>query len=231
MSGAGDTVAAIFALGLAASLPYPRTALLANLAAGVVVSKLGTATARPEEVIANHEATTSSLGSAKIRSCPSVCEQVRAWRSEGLRVVLTNGVFDLLHPGHLSLLSQAKAQGDRLIVAINSDRSARALKGPSRPIQDEMARARLLGALEMVDSVTIFDGETPLALITALSPDILVKGADYNLDQVVGRAIVERNGGRVYLIPLIKNQSTTTTINRIIKPDANNIDGISATSR
>jgi D-beta-D-heptose 7-phosphate kinase/D-beta-D-heptose 1-phosphate adenosyltransferase len=137
------------------------------------------------------------------------------WRGHGARVVLTNGCFDLLHPGHLHLITQARARGDRLIVAVNDDASVRRLKGPARPVQPEADRARLLAALAAVDAVVLFPEDTPLAVIDAIRPDILVKGADYRLDAVIGGDLVRARGGTVALVPLLDGFSTTATLGRL----------------
>ncbi len=139
----------------------------------------------------------------------------RRWADLGHATVFTNGCFDLLHPGHICLLEAARAEGDRLIVAINSDLSVRQLKGPDRPLTPEHERAEALLALEAVDRVVIYDEPTPLALIDALSPDVLVKGADWPLDEIVGRATVTDRGGRVVRVPLVEGQSTTAVVDRI----------------
>ncbi len=124
-------------------------------------------------------------------------------------MVLTNGCFDLIHPGHVSLLHQAARQGDRLVVALNSDASVRRLKGPTRPVQKERSRAEVLGAFRVVDLVILFEDDTPLSLIQTLLPDVLVKGADYSEQQVVGGDVVKANGGEVVLVPIVEGQSTT----------------------
>jgi rfaE bifunctional protein nucleotidyltransferase chain/domain len=149
---------------------------------------------------------------APLRKVKSLRDAVR-WREDGTgRVVFTNGVFDLLHTGHIDLLTAARALGDRLIVGINSDASVRRLKGPTRPVRTEAERAYVLAALESVDAVTVFDEDTPLELVLALRPDVLVKGGDYSLDSIVGRREVESWGGRVHVIPLTPGQSTTRII-------------------
>lgn len=137
------------------------------------------------------------------------------WRDEGRPVVLTNGCFDLLHPGHVTLLEAARREGDALVVAINSDLSVRRLKGPGRPLIPEPERAEVLLALEPVDRVVVYDDPTPLALIRALLPDVLVKGADWAMDAIVGRAEVESAGGRVVRVPLVSGRSTSTLVDRI----------------
>jgi D-glycero-beta-D-manno-heptose 1-phosphate adenylyltransferase len=136
-------------------------------------------------------------------------------RRDGKRVVFTNGVFDLLHPGHLRYLRAARAEGDALIVGINSDRSVRINKGPDRPITPEAERAEILAALAVVDAVVIFDEETPAGIIRALQPDVLVKGADWPADQIVGRDTVEARGGRVVRVPVEAGFSTTSILERV----------------
>jgi D-beta-D-heptose 7-phosphate kinase/D-beta-D-heptose 1-phosphate adenosyltransferase len=143
--------------------------------------------------------------------------ECRAWRTEGRRIVLTNGCFDLLHPGHLALLEAARAEGDRLVVAINSDASVAAIKGPLRPVTHELERTELLLALEAVDRVVVYDEPTPIAVIRALRPDVLVKGADWPLDQIVGREDVEGAGGRVVRVEILPGRSTSGILERIRK--------------
>jgi D-glycero-beta-D-manno-heptose 1-phosphate adenylyltransferase len=138
------------------------------------------------------------------------------WKSAGQKVVFSNGCFDLLHEGHISYLEASKAKGDKLIIGLNTDASVARLKGPSRPIVPEMARARVLAALEAVDAVVLFDEATPLALIEALSPDILTKGKDYQVEQIVGSHQVIAKGGRVETVDLVDGFSTTAIITRIL---------------
>jgi D-beta-D-heptose 7-phosphate kinase/D-beta-D-heptose 1-phosphate adenosyltransferase len=140
-----------------------------------------------------------------------------AWRTEGCRIVLANGCFDLLHPGHLALLEAARAEGDRLVVAINSDASVVAIKGPSRPVTPEAERAETLLALEAVDRVVVYDEATPIEVIRALLPDVLVKGADWPLDQIVGREDVEASGGRVVRVEILPGRSTSGIVEGIRK--------------
>ncbi len=216
VSGAGDTVVAVMALGLAGSMAVAETMRLANLAAGLVVGKVGTAIVDIKEL----EATV--IGEGHHRACekgellalPDAVRQRELWRREGLRVGFTNGCYDLLHPGHVSLLREAAANCDRLIVAINSDASVARLKGPTRPVQDEVSRALVLGALSAVDLVVVFAEDTPAEIIGALRPDLLVKGADYSHAQVVGADFVRSTGGRTLLVPLVNGQSTTAMIRR-----------------
>jgi rfaE bifunctional protein nucleotidyltransferase chain/domain len=146
---------------------------------------------------------------------PEAADFTRTARQERRRVVFTNGVFDLLHPGHLRYLAQARALGDVLVVGINSDRSVRANKGPGRPITPETERAEILAALAYVDAVTVFDEETPFAIIQELKPDVLVKGADWAADAIVGRDIVEARGGKVVRVAVEQGHSTTNIIRKI----------------
>lgn len=215
VSGAGDTVAAVVAAALAAGLDLARAARLANLAAGVVVGKVGTAVAWPGEVVDAIHALDQRLQSAKLAGLESVQRRIADWRREGLSIGFTNGCFDLIHPGHVSLLRQARAACDRLIVGLNSDDSVRRLKGADRPIQDQESRAAVLGSFADVDQVVIFEEDTPLALIEAIRPEVLVKGADYSLDQVVGGDLVRSYGGQVVLARLEDGHSTTRTIEKL----------------
>jgi D-beta-D-heptose 7-phosphate kinase/D-beta-D-heptose 1-phosphate adenosyltransferase len=222
VSGAGDTVLALAALGTAARLPAGELMRLANAAAGIVVSKIGTAVVSARELDEALEAESHQSEPNKGASV-SLDEAVRRreeWRKRGLRVGFTNGCYDLLHPGHISILKSAAAECDRLIVAINSDQSVRRLKGPGRPVQDERSRACVLGALSAVDLVVVFDEDTPAETIAALKPDLLVKGADYAMAEVVGAETVRRSGGRVLLAPLLKGHSTTTLIRRAAEVDS-----------
>ncbi len=213
VSGAGDTVLATLAAGLAAGLSLPVATRLANIAAGIVVGKVGTAAARPEELLAALTASGSAL--RKIVSREAAAEQVERWRRKGWRIGFTNGCFDLLHPGHVHLLEQARTACDRLVVGLNSDVSVRRLKGPARPVQPEAARAAVLASLAAVDLVSIFEEDTPLALLESLHPDLLIKGADYTHATVVGAAEVEGWGGRVMLAGLLPGYSTTATVARL----------------
>ena len=151
----------------------------------------------------------------KILSLEQVHRERERLRSAGLRLVFTNGVFDLIHVGHIRYLTEARALGDRLVVAINSDRSVRQLKGESRPIFNERERAEILAALRMVDYVTIFDDVSPRTLIAKLLPDVLVKGGDYGIDAIHGREEVEKAGGRVISLPFIDGASTTSIIEKM----------------
>lgn len=214
VSGAGDTVVATVAAAMAAGIDIESACRLANAAAGIVVGKIGTATASAAELTAAFRARELETGEAKSVTLEDALTHVAAWRDQGLTIGFTNGVFDLLHPGHISLLRQARAQCDRLVVGINSDASVKRLKGEGRPVQNDAARALVLGSLAAVDLVVIFGEDTPLALIEALRPDLLVKGADYTVDKVVGADVVRSYGGRVMLAVLEDGHSTTATIAR-----------------
>lgn len=216
VSGAGDTVTATLALALAAGADLAFAARAANIAAGVAVAKVGTAKVRPDEIVAADQTIRVSDSEAKIMSLPPLLERIARWRAHGERIGFTNGCFDLVHPGHVALIAAARAQCDRLIVGVNTDASVKRLKGPARPVQNEIARAIVLASLGNVDAVTLFDTDTPIDLILAVRPDVLIKGADYRLDQVVGAEFVQSYGGRVALVPLIAGQSTTQTIARLV---------------
>ena len=215
VSGAGDTVIALFSLGVSAGIEIVEAAKLANAAAGIVVGKVGTATTTLKEVQDRLMQFEFVKASSKVLTLPEALEKVISWKRQGLKIGFTNGCFDLLHPGHLSLLSQAKAQCHRLIVGINSDASVKRLKGVSRPIQNEHDRACILASLELVDGIVIFEEDTPLSLITKLRPEVLVKGADYTLEKVVGAQEVLSWGGQVILADLVPEKSTTRTIQRM----------------
>jgi D-beta-D-heptose 7-phosphate kinase/D-beta-D-heptose 1-phosphate adenosyltransferase len=213
VSGAGDTVVAVAAAGIAAGLAVPVAARLANIAAGIVVGKVGTAVARESDLL---EALTPERGALrKVMNRAQVVEQAERWRRRGWRIGFTNGCFDLLHPGHVHLLEQARSWCDRLIVGLNADASVKRLKGPTRPIQGEAARAAVLASLASVDAVTLFEEDTPVELIKLIRPDVLVKGADYTAAQVVGGDLVQGWGGVVRLAELLPGQSTTATVARI----------------
>ncbi len=220
VSGAGDTVVATVAAAIPLGLPLADCARLANAAAGLAVAKAGTASVTAEELSGalHHEEVRAA--EHKLLSRDALVERVAAWRRRGLTVGFTNGCFDLLHPGHIHLIRQARASCDRLVVALNTDASVRRLKGEGRPVQSEAARATVLGSLGDVDAVVLFDEDTPLALIEAVRPDVLVKGADYSRDQVIGAEVVERHGGRVVLAELLDGHSTTGTIARLERSGA-----------
>lgn len=215
VSGAGDTVVAVLACGLAAGAPLSAAARLANVAAGIVVGKVGTAVVRTEELLRALLDEQSAHDHEKIAGRADAVKIVERWRRAGLKIGFTNGCFDLLHPGHVSLLSQARRVCDRLIVGLNADSSVRRLKGPERPVQNESARAAVLSSLASVDLVTLFSEDTPLRLIEAIRPDVLVKGADYTVETVVGADVVHSYGGTVLLAELTPDQSTTRLVHRM----------------
>jgi len=215
VSGAGDTAIATLALGIAGGGDIGDAARLANAAAGIVVGKYGTASVTAGEISAWLEEGHRGDEPAKNFTLEGALRLVERWRALGLRVAFTNGCFDLLHPGHVSLLHQASNTADRLIVGLNSDLSVRRLKGAGRPVQSEVARATVLASLKAVDAVVIFEEETPLRLIEVLEPDVLVKGSDYTVETVVGADLVIGRGGKVVLADLVPSHSTTNTIKRV----------------
>jgi D-beta-D-heptose 7-phosphate kinase/D-beta-D-heptose 1-phosphate adenosyltransferase len=201
-------VVATLALALAAGADLEEAAQLANRAAGIVVGKAGTAVVHPEELA-------HALGrDTKVLTLGPALDRVATWRRQGARIGFTNGVFDLLHPGHVSLLAQARARCDRLVVGLNSDASVKRLKGAGRPVQAEAARAQVLAAMQAVDLVIVFGEDTPVELIRAVKPELLVKGADYTVATVVGAELVQGWGGEVYLADLTPGASTTSMIAR-----------------
>lgn len=217
VSGAGDTVVAVVAAAAAARMPVELAVQAANLAAGVVIGKVGTVPIQREELLGVLSQASDCISDEKVVALQALQERVAGWRSRGLRIVFTNGCFDLLHVGHVRLLQQARRMGDRLVVALNSDRSVRRLKGRNRPVVNAADRAQVLAALAAVDAVVLFDEETPLLLIEALRPDVLVKGGDYTEDEVVGAAQVRAWGGRLELVPLVAGRSTTDLIDHGIR--------------
>jgi D-beta-D-heptose 7-phosphate kinase/D-beta-D-heptose 1-phosphate adenosyltransferase len=216
VSGAGDTALAALAVSIAEGHSIEAGAVLANFAAGIAVGKLGTAIVGRKELnaaIARAENAKGHPGS--LVTLDLAAKMAADWHDSGERVVFANGCFDLVHAGHIELLSFAAGEGDRLIVGLNSDASVKRLKGPTRPIQNETDRARIIGALRAVDLVVLFDEATPMSLIDAISPDVLIKGADYTEDQVVGGDLVKSRGGRVVLVPLVAGRSSTKIVERM----------------
>jgi D-beta-D-heptose 7-phosphate kinase/D-beta-D-heptose 1-phosphate adenosyltransferase len=215
VSGAGDTVAAVMAVMLAAGADLEAATRAANAAAAVVVGKRGTSTASAAELRHRLLPSASLAAEDKVVFDWSILDERAAeWRTHGLRIGFTNGCFDLLHPGHVRLMTEARAACDRLVVGLNSDASVKRLKGKDRPVQDQQARAEVLAALEAVDLVVVFEQDTPVELIRRVKPTVLVKGADYRLDEVVGRDIVEAHGGKVVLVGLVPGYSTTAIVQR-----------------
>ncbi|HEX4261653.1 MAG TPA: D-glycero-beta-D-manno-heptose-7-phosphate kinase [Acetobacteraceae bacterium] len=215
VSGAGDTLIAAFAVMLAAGADLPQSAAIANTAAGISVGKQGTATVAHAELAASLHQRDLLATDEKVMPLDAAIARIVAWRREGLRVGFTNGVFDLIHPGHVRLLTRARATCDRLVVGLNTDASVRRLKGPTRPVQTETARATVMASMRPVDAVILFAEDTPERLIAAIRPDVLIKGADYRVEQVVGAEIVQAHGGQVVLIDLQEGHSTSNTIRRI----------------
>ena len=215
VTGAGDTVIAVLSLGLACGLPLPEAAWVANVAAGIAVGKLGTSTVSPGEIVAEvgHSLKDSD---SKIKNLDVLSHIIAQERSRGKQVVFTNGCFDLLHVGHVKYLQKARGLGDLLVVGLNTDASVRRLKGESRPLIEESERAHILAALDCIDFVVLFDEDTPLKVIEALTPAVLVKGGDYNIDEVVGREVVEAGGGRVELVHFVDGRSPSRIIEKIL---------------
>jgi D-beta-D-heptose 7-phosphate kinase/D-beta-D-heptose 1-phosphate adenosyltransferase len=219
VSGAGDTVAAVMAVMLAAGAELQPAARAANAAAAVVVGKRGTSTASMAELRSRLLPSASLAAEEKIIHDWAVLdERLAEWRRQSLRIGFTNGCFDLLHPGHVRLMTEARAACDRLVVGLNSDASVKRLKGRGRPVQDQHARAEVLAALEAADLVVIFEQDTPIELIRRVKPAVLIKGADYRVEQVVGRDLVEADGGTVLLVPLLPGHSTTSIVERQLQP-------------
>jgi D-beta-D-heptose 7-phosphate kinase/D-beta-D-heptose 1-phosphate adenosyltransferase len=215
VSGAGDTVAAVLAVTLAAGADWETALRMATAAAAVAVSKKGTAIVTsaefrrkilPHAFLAAEDKIVAASGDFEAR--------LSDWREQGLRIGFTNGCFDILHPGHVKVLTAARGACDRLIVGLNSDASVKRLKGEGRPVQDERARAEVLAALEAVDLVVIFEEDTPIKLITQIKPSALVKGGDYSRAQVIGHEIVEAHGGEVLLVEILPGFSTTSLVDR-----------------
>jgi D-beta-D-heptose 7-phosphate kinase / D-beta-D-heptose 1-phosphate adenosyltransferase len=215
VSGAGDTVAAALALVMATGADWETCLRMANAAAAVAVSKKGTASVTaaelrrkilPHAFLAAEEKIVVDDGELDAR--------LAEWRKQDLRVGFTNGCFDILHPGHVRLLTAARGACDRLIVGLNTDSSVKRLKGEGRPVQHERARAEVLAALEAVDLVVFFAEDTPIRLITHIKPSVLVKGGDYTRETVVGHDVVEAHGGQVMLVETLQGFSTTTLVNR-----------------
>ena len=216
VSGAGDTVISTLTAAIAAGMDPRDAVMLANIAAGVVVGKIGTVPISAQELLEEIAAEENrSHLQQHIYQRTDLEPLVLQWKQQGERIVFTNGCFDLLHVGHIRLLQEAKALGTKLVVAINSDASVQRLKGPERPIVKEHDRAEILSHLSSVDAVTVFDEDTPLETIQVVRPQILVKGSDYTEATVVGADLVKSWGGRVHLIPIVDGFSTTGTVKKI----------------
>ncbi len=215
VTGAGDTVISVLAAALAAGDALPNAVALANLAAGVVVGKLGTAAiSAPELRRAVQREQGSERGAVSVEQLQLAVADARA---HGEKIVFTNGCFDIIHAGHVGYLDQARQLGHRLIVAINSDDSVKRLKGPGRPINPVERRMAVLAGLEAVDWVVSFDGDTPEDLLELIQPDVLVKGGDYDKEGVVGWQIVEGYGGEVRVLSFFDDCSTTAIVNKVLE--------------
>ncbi len=215
VSGAGDTVIATLAAGMISGLTPLEALQLANIAAAVVVGKVGTVPITQHDLLEALTSQQSSEQAHKICDLEELLKKVNTWKQQKQKIVFTNGCFDLLHAGHVTYLEAAKKRGDKLILGLNTDRSVSALKGPTRPVVNENDRARVLAALESVDAVILFDEDTPLNLINAIQPNIIAKGSDYSADQVVGGKEVQSWGGEIALIDLVAGRSTTGIINKM----------------
>ena len=213
ITGAGDMVMSVLGMALAAGADYDLAIRLANIAGGLEVEKIGVATVTRDEIL--RDLLRNSRGDQKVLDREMLRREIERRRQLGQRVVFTNGCFDVLHAGHVQYLQEARDQGDLLVVGLNSDSSVRVLKGPTRPINSEDARALVLSAMQPVDFVTVFVESTPLLLIQAIRPEVLVKGADYRKEAVVGGSFVESYGGRVYLAAMRDGYSTTQTLRKL----------------
>ena len=215
VSGAGDTVVATYVAARLGDLDRADAIRLANLAAGVVIGKLGTSPINKADLMQALRQLQPFEPSDKVCDLDTLKRRVETWQSRGEKVVFTNGCFDLLHVGHITYLEKSKALGDRLVVGLNTDRSVRALKGPERPVINEADRARVLAGLGAIDAVILFDESTPLDLICALRPDMLVKGSDYSKEEVVGGKEIESWGGEIKLINVVEGRSTSGILERV----------------
>jgi D-beta-D-heptose 7-phosphate kinase/D-beta-D-heptose 1-phosphate adenosyltransferase len=217
ITGAGDMVLSVLAMALAAGADYDAAIALANIAGGLEVEKIGVATVTRDEILHDllHGGARMGAGTGKVVSLDVLCRELHDRRGHGQRVAFTNGCFDVLHAGHVQYLQEARAQADVLVVGLNSDASVRGLKGSGRPVNPADARAQVLAGMQAVDYVTVFEEATPLALIQAIRPDVLVKGADYRADEVVGAEFVESYGGRVHLARLRPGFSTTGVLEKL----------------
>ncbi|SDF26715.1 bifunctional D-glycero-beta-D-manno-heptose-7-phosphate kinase/D-glycero-beta-D-manno-heptose 1-phosphate adenylyltransferase HldE [Terriglobus roseus] len=215
VSGAGDTVIATLAAGLAGGLQVGTAVDLANVAAGIVVAKLGTVPVAAHEIVAELTVSGGITSAEKVLDLDRAVARIDEWKESGETVVFTNGCFDLLHIGHVTLLEDCRRYGSKLVVAMNTDRSVSELKGPTRPIVGQNERTRVMAALGCVDMVVLFDEETPLELIRALKPNVLVKGGDYSVETVVGHEDVLAAGGRVEIVPTVEGFSTTNIVKKM----------------
>lgn len=214
VSGAGDVVLAALATALAGGVDYRTAVEIANIAGGIEVEKFGTATVSVGEII-NELTSRSYKGDSKIKSIDQLSQQLTWHKSHNHKIVFTNGCFDVLHRGHIEFLSFCKKQGDVVVLGLNSDKSVKMIKGPDRPLNNQLDRAAVLSGLESVDYIVIFDEPDPLETIKKVKPDVLVKGQDWAEKGVIGREFVESNGGKVVLAPLVEGKSTTGIIDKV----------------
>jgi len=214
VTGAGDMVLAALAATLAAGVDYKTAVQIANIAGGIEVEKFGTATVSIEEMV-NELMSRKQKSGSKIRSIDQLTQQLKWHRAHNQKIVFTNGCFDVLHRGHIEFLSFCKKQGDIVVLALNSDKSVKMVKGPDRPINNQLDRAAVLSALESVDYIVIFEEPDPLEIIKKVRPDVLVKGQDWAEKGVVGREFVESIGSKVVLAPLVEGKSTTGVIEKL----------------
>jgi D-beta-D-heptose 7-phosphate kinase/D-beta-D-heptose 1-phosphate adenosyltransferase len=219
VSGAGDTVIATLAAAMAGGLKVETAVELANMAAGIVVGKVGTVPIAAHELVALLTPSGGVRFAEKILDRARLVTRVAEWRAFGESIVFTNGCFDLLHVGHVTLLEDCHKFGTKLVLGLNTDASVQRLKGPTRPVVGENERARVMAALAAVDAVVLFDEETPLELIRAVRPDVLVKGGDYSVDTVVGHEDVIAAGGRVEIVPTVQGFSTTNIIKKLVSSE------------
>jgi D-beta-D-heptose 7-phosphate kinase/D-beta-D-heptose 1-phosphate adenosyltransferase len=217
VSGAGDTVIATLTAALAGGLKVETAVELANLAAGIVVGKVGTVPIAAHEIVAALTPSSGVRFGEKILDRERLATRVAEWRASGETIVFTNGCFDLLHVGHVTLLEDCHKFGTKLVLGLNTDASVQRLKGPTRPVVGENERARVMAALAAVDAVVLFDEDTPLELICAIKPDVLVKGGDYAVETVVGHEVVLAAGGRVEIVPTVEGFSTTNIVKKLVK--------------
>jgi D-beta-D-heptose 7-phosphate kinase/D-beta-D-heptose 1-phosphate adenosyltransferase len=215
VSGAGDTVIAVMAAAMAGGLAMETAVELANLAAGIVVGKVGTVPVAAHELVAALTPSSGVTAGEKILDRERLLKRAEEWRSAGETIVFTNGCFDLLHVGHITLLEDCRRFGSKLVLGLNADASVQRLKGPTRPIVGENERSRVMASLAAVDAVVLFDEDTPLELIRLLRPHVLVKGGDYTVETVVGHEDVIADGGRVEIVPIVEGFSTTKLVKKM----------------
>jgi D-beta-D-heptose 7-phosphate kinase/D-beta-D-heptose 1-phosphate adenosyltransferase len=215
VSGAGDTVIATLAAGLAGGLKLDTAVDLANIAAAIVIGKVGTVPIARHELVSALTPSSNFSSGEKVLTTDEAARRIADWRAAGETIVFTNGCFDLLHVGHITLLEDCRRFGSKLVLGLNTDASVQRLKGPTRPVVSERERARVMSALGAVDAVVLFDEDTPLELIERLRPNVLVKGGDYSVETVVGHEFVIAAGGRVEIVPTVEGFSTTNIVKKL----------------